>query len=309
MPKVSIIVPIYNAENCLARCIDSILAQTYSDFELILVDDGSNDASDLICDNFAQKDNRIIVIHKENGGTSNARNKGLEIATGEYITFVDSDDTISANYLEAFSFSADFEIAGLEIVNFKGIKDCPKESKILSSKEDICDWFSQDFDELYLTTICSKVFCREIIENNSLQFDTTLKRGEDTNFVYSYLSHCQNIKLIPSIYYQYYTDESLISHKYSLSANECITHIQAKVSVIKKLEKYFNVKFNNIKKVAHTSYLHLFYTHLKSISKGEKKSELITFRKNSSILQLQKTLNLKNYIYWRILPTFLIAND
>ena len=103
MPKVSIIVPIYNSEAHLSRCIDSILAQTLTDFELILVNDGSQDNSGKICDNYAQKDSRIIVLHKENGGTSSARNVGLKKSRGEYITFVDSDDTIYPHYLTSFS--------------------------------------------------------------------------------------------------------------------------------------------------------------------------------------------------------------
>ena len=92
MPFVSGIVPVYKAENFLPKCIDSILNQTYKDFELILVNDGSPDKSGKICDKYSEKDNRIIVIHKKNGGVSSARNIGIENATGKYICFVDSDD-------------------------------------------------------------------------------------------------------------------------------------------------------------------------------------------------------------------------
>lgn len=94
MPTISIIVPVYNVEAYLCRCIDSILAQTFTDFELILVDDGSPDNCSSICDEYAKKDSRIVVVHKENGGLSDARNTGLDIAKGEYIGFVDSDDFI-----------------------------------------------------------------------------------------------------------------------------------------------------------------------------------------------------------------------
>lgn len=100
MPKISIIVPLYNSEKYLARCIKSILNQTFKNFELILVDDGSIDGSLSICEGFAEKDTRIKVIHKENGGVSTARNTGLEIAVGDYITFVDSDDYIEPNMYE-----------------------------------------------------------------------------------------------------------------------------------------------------------------------------------------------------------------
>lgn len=96
-PVLSIIVPVYNVEKYLARCIDSILAQTFTDFELILVDDGSTDNSGEICDDYMVMDPRIVVLHKQNGGQSSARNAGLDITRGEYITFVDSDDYISSD--------------------------------------------------------------------------------------------------------------------------------------------------------------------------------------------------------------------
>lgn len=99
MPKISIIVPVYNVEKYLRKCIDSILNQTFKDFELILIDDGSTDESGKICDEYNLKDNRIKVIHKENGGLSSARNAGLDIAQGEYIGFVDSDDWIESDQI------------------------------------------------------------------------------------------------------------------------------------------------------------------------------------------------------------------
>ena len=100
MPKVSIIVPVYNTKDYLHRCVDSILAQTFTDFELLLIDDGSTDSSGIICDNYSQIDSRVRVFHKKNGGVSSARNIGLDNANGEWITFVDSDDWVAAAYIE-----------------------------------------------------------------------------------------------------------------------------------------------------------------------------------------------------------------
>ena len=97
-PKVSVIVPVYNVEKYLERCIDSIRQQDYAEMEIILVDDGSTDNSPAICDKYASIDKRIVVIHKENGGLSSARNKGLEIATSIFVTFIDSDDWITVSY-------------------------------------------------------------------------------------------------------------------------------------------------------------------------------------------------------------------
>lgn len=99
----SIIVPVYNVEQYLSECIDSILKQTYRDFELILVDDGSKDSSGRICDEYELKDKRIIVIHKENGGHTSARRTGLEIARGEYCSFVDSDDYVKDDFLKNYA--------------------------------------------------------------------------------------------------------------------------------------------------------------------------------------------------------------
>lgn len=100
MPEISIIVPVYNVEKYLPRCIDSILAQTFTNFELILVDDGSPDNCGAICDEYAQKDSRVVVIHKENQGVSSARNRGLDVAQGKYIMFCDSDDKVDARWCE-----------------------------------------------------------------------------------------------------------------------------------------------------------------------------------------------------------------
>ena len=101
-PKISIIVPVYNVEKYIRRCLDSIAAQTFTDWECICVDDGTPDASGKICDEYAQKDGRFVVIHKENGGVSSARNVGLDVAKGEYVTFCDSDDWVEKEMLEVF---------------------------------------------------------------------------------------------------------------------------------------------------------------------------------------------------------------
>ena len=99
-PLISVILPIYNVAQFLPRCIESVCRQTYDNLEIILVDDGSPDECGDICDKYAEKDNRIVVVHKQNGGLSDARNKGAEIANGEYITFIDSDDYVTDTYVE-----------------------------------------------------------------------------------------------------------------------------------------------------------------------------------------------------------------
>ena len=118
-PKISVIIPVYNAESTLRRCVDSVLAQTFTDFECLIINDGSKDRSGAICDEYAARDSRVKVFHKENGGVSSARNVGLDNATGEWIAFVDSDDWAGEKYLESFSeyLDADLIISGIQSVN------------------------------------------------------------------------------------------------------------------------------------------------------------------------------------------------
>lgn len=124
MPQVSVIVPVYNAEKYLAQCVDSILAQTLRDMEVILVDDGSTDASPALCDTYAEKDSRVRVIHKPNGRAASARNAGLKIARGEFIAFVDSDDWIAPDMYEKMA-AADADVCLCDYVRFKGGKAFP----------------------------------------------------------------------------------------------------------------------------------------------------------------------------------------
>ena len=142
MPKLSIIVPVYNVEKYLCKCIDSILNQTFKDFELILVDDGSQDRCGFICDDYAKKDCRVKVIHKINGGLSSARNAGLDISKGEYIGFVDSDDFIERDMYESLikaieKSEAKIAITGIQTITNNKVERTfyTEEEKILSSYE------------------------------------------------------------------------------------------------------------------------------------------------------------------------------
>ena len=121
MPLISVIVPVYKVEKYIHKCVDSILTQTFPDFELFLVDDGSPDNCGKICDEYAEKDNRVIVIHKENGGLSDARNVAIDRAKGDYLTFIDSDDYVSENHLETMYNAlteTDSDIAIANITSF-----------------------------------------------------------------------------------------------------------------------------------------------------------------------------------------------
>ena len=123
MPEISVIVPVYRVEPYLRRCVDSILSQTFTDFELILVDDGSPDNCGAICDEYALKDSRVRVIHKQNGGLSDARNAGIDMAKGEFLTFIDSDDLVAPEYLNRLYHSIKSSAAEISICNMLPFKD------------------------------------------------------------------------------------------------------------------------------------------------------------------------------------------
>ncbi len=168
---LSIIVPVYNVEKYLPRCVDSLLAQTYENLEIILVDDGATDASGAICDTYAAKDSRVKVIHKPNGGLSSARNAGLEAATGEYITFVDSDDWIEPDgYFHLMDLMRRSQVKlvcggnynAYDNTETKTLGMCPGKEEIVEAEELVGRMFLwQDTD----SSACDKVYHRSLLEN------------------------------------------------------------------------------------------------------------------------------------------------
>lgn len=198
---ISFIVPIYNAEKLLSRCIDSILAQTYHDWELLLIDDGSHDGSEVICDEYAQNDARIKVFHKSNGGVSSARNYGLDVASGDYICFVDADDTIDKNYLHDLITNADADLVMCGFRSSLGVHYLPKAEYI--SEDSLRDRASEIVRSKAIYVPWIKLLKRSIIEEHQLRFDTKLRLGEDTTFVYLYLSFCKSVRFVSNESYNY----------------------------------------------------------------------------------------------------------
>ncbi len=184
--KISIIVPVYKTEKYLEECIKSILAQTYTDFELILIDDGSPDNSGNICDHFAQMDQRIRVLHKPNQGVSAARNNGLDMAKGEYICFVDSDDCIDENYLSILS--QDMHKGGMTAcqLNHTGKTALSADKDVLRPEEAQISCFSAFGMGGFAW---GKLFDTEIIRLNKLRFEQDLAICEDLLFVIQYLRY------------------------------------------------------------------------------------------------------------------------
>ncbi len=212
MPKISIIIPIYNVEHVVSRCIDSVLTQSYCDFECILVNDGSTDKSGIICDEYARKDSRIKVFHKINGGVGSARNYGLNSALGEWIVFVDGDDELLPNSLEYFikgTKKGDLVVAGYVTIKSNGFK---KENNLLNisfSKQEALSMFLWQSSIGYQGYLWNKIFKRKIIEQYSIRFNESFAFNEDRLFCVQYVSRLTSpICLIDKKVYLYHLNDS-----------------------------------------------------------------------------------------------------
>jgi len=210
-PKYSVIVPVYNAEATLLRCVNSILAQTYPNFELILIDDGSTDTSSDIIDHYAALDSRIQAIHKSNGGVSSARNAGLAISSGEWVIFADSDDEILSGWIQSFDdFTNHYDMVIQELYYSIKSKTWRKEIPIKTyvGKEGIRVFVTEMMKlGLYGYTF-TKCFKKSILDKWHIEFDTTCHFREDELFVSQYLTHCNILKTTDSANYIYYLPEA-----------------------------------------------------------------------------------------------------
>lgn len=250
---ISVIVPVYNVEAWLPRCIDSILNQTYTNLEVLLVDDGSRDASGQICDDYARRDSRIRVFHKENGGQSSARNLALDAATGEYLTFVDSDD-----YLETDAYQAMLELALLENVKLvsagrydvsadtggKTLGLCPKKQETVSAEEMLGRLFVWDGCD---SSPCDKLFHRSVFEE--IRFPSR-SNCEDVAIVYRLVENAGTVALLDKPIYNYYhrpgsTSSSAVSERtfyFEEYTEQILPYIQGRYPAIYDQARYFRVR-------------------------------------------------------------------
>lgn len=203
-PLISIIIPIYNGEKYLKVCLDSILAQTYTHFELILVDDGSTDTSSQICDAYAESDSRVITYHISNGGVSHARNYGINVAKGGWITFIDCDDWITPDYLKDFA-SQNLEPSTLYIIQADKVENGKIKPWPYLYKEGICKLKAGNeriIDKLLVYgTPWGKFFNSAVVKENKILFDEQISNHEDTLFYFEYIRRIKNIRILSSRYY------------------------------------------------------------------------------------------------------------
>lgn len=240
-PTVSIIVPIYNAEKNLARCIESVLKQDYENFELILMNDGSKDGSGELCDEYAKKDDRIRVIHKENSGVSDTRNHAIGLAKGEYLQFIDSDDWITPDATGLMVRMAQESNCEMVIADFYRVigerlahKGDIREDGLLT-REEFALYMMEDPADFYYGVLWNKLYRRDIIEEFKLCMDENISWCEDFIFNMEYIRHVKNVyALHVPIYYYVKTPGSLVSQGMSITKT-----IQMKRTVFKCYNEFY----------------------------------------------------------------------
>lgn len=243
-PTVSIIVPVYNAQKALHRCVDSILNQEYTDFELILANDGSKDSSGTICDEYAAKDSRVRVIHKENTGVSDTRNTAIAQAKGTYLQFLDSDDWITPDATKLFVRAATEHNCDLVIADFYRVvgehvshKGDIEEDSVLT-REQFAAHMMENPADFYYGVIWNKFYRRDLIEKHQIRMDDSINWCEDFLFNLEYILHAEVFYALQvPVYYYVKTEGSLLSQNLNISNT-----IKMKLSVF----EYYNNFYKNV---------------------------------------------------------------
>ena len=298
MPKISIIVPVYNVEEYLPRCIDSILAQTFTDFELILVDDGSPDNCPQICDDYAQKDNRIKVIHKENGGLSSARNAGIELAISDFVGFVDSDDWIDPNmYSVLYNLQKKYnaDIAECSFVKCTAFEFCDHSNtmleKVFSKEAAVIQLYKC---ECYGSTVAwNKLYKKSLFDdlkypvgrNNEDQFLTPR-----LFFVANKVASCNYVG-----YYYYYRENSIMNSNFTIKKIDAVSSFMDTRSFLQENKLFGALEYHD----ATYAFILLKYWKLfkdNDYSKSDYRIIINEFNKLFLVFIRNKHLNLKSKI-------------
>lgn len=224
MCRLSVIIPVYNAAPYLQACIDSLLSQRFTDFEILLVDDGSTDGSGRICDE-AGKDPRVVVLHQENSGASSARNRGIDHARGEYIVFVDADDLVTDVHLEHLMESdADMVVTGLRKFGAKNETSVPGRREDFGIEDLAAHWNAPpEMNYLYCYPV-AKRFRTSVIREHGIRFEESLFFSEDMCFNMCYYSYVNTFTELPYADYLYRIEGISRDEKFRMSADQLICH-------------------------------------------------------------------------------------
>lgn len=230
---VSIIIPIYNSEKYLHKCLDSVLNQSFRNFELILVNDGSKDNSAIICVDYEKRDNRIKVIHKQNEGVSKARNIGISVSSGDYIVFIDSDDVVGKDYLKTLlapikNYKWDIVIGGYTVIKYNDKNEISNSDTIIPNRVgefktqgELFDVYLDMSEYGVINSPCSRLLSAGIIKTHNIMFNDKFKLGEDALFMIEFLQKSNSMKVINETgYLVNRTSTSSLSFSYDRNYNK-----------------------------------------------------------------------------------------
>ncbi len=296
MPKISVIVPVYNVEKYLHECIDSILAQTFTDFEIILVNDGSLDNSGAICDEYVSKDNRITVIHQKNQGQAAARNTALTIAKGEWIHFVDSDDLIHPQMLEILYGAVD-ETTQISMCDLCKAHACPEDFCSHKSKREFKKYrVNEESLILFMHSgdyinwvVCAKLIKKDILLKHPF---TIGKIYEDSAVAFKWINEAENVSITETkLYFYRVNSNSTTQVKFSLRNLDFLWAIEEQMSF------YENTDFNKIKKIVYRNYAIAcakMYYSLSENKEWDKEAQALKNKLKDFMKEKGKLIDLKN---------------
>lgn len=281
-PIVSIIVPVYNAEKTLERTIKSVKNQVFSDWECILVDDGSTDGSAKICDEYVAQDTRFVCIHKENGGASAARNCGIECSRGKWVTFLDSDDELSCDFLKCLleydEGNVKLIIGGCTLIHENGSNVIgPKRTEYVRMDKNLIHHWNDPLNFFYYFA-CSKIYDRDMLIKHNIRFFTEIYYSEDFTFNCDYLKNLDGFQNVANNGYIYYQDPYR-GYKYKMPFEQFKKHYETQIGRVEKIEEKCGTKFVEIKNFEKTRQFRNFWTYLITLEdKGEFVNQLKDFR-------------------------------
>ena len=284
-PYISVIIPVYNAEATLNKCVDSVLGQQFPDFEVILVDDGSKDGSFQICEEYARKDSRVTVIHKENGGVSSARNAALEIAKGERILFLDADDYLDKSFFNGVKESAeDLLIRGVSFYNKQGFCFSACTLNRMQPLHTLAEFVREYVGSPLLRGPVAKFFLRCLIVD--IRFPEDMKVGEDSYFVQCYLARCNSYKFLYDACYKCVISGDSDNIKYACSVVYAACSLTHLLESFEKMENHLHVGWKHFLS---------FYSFFKLASKEDWKNKPWLWFANMEIARVCRRL-------WPVLP-------
>ncbi len=312
--KISVVVPIYNAEEYLEKCLNSIIKQTYENLEMILINDGSTDKSLEIMNKYKAEDERIIIIDKENGGVSSARNKGIETATGKYIIFIDADDYIEPNMFEVleddlFKNNVDISMCGYRNVDINGnilYESKPMNEKYFDAKTFKYNLFKEDY---YSDLICNKLFRLEVIKEHNIRFHEDIHINENILFILDFAKYAYRYSFGNEMLYNFLYNQKGATHgKFTLKKVSVLSSYIRLLTYDLDPEILNRIKYNYL----FEGYAYTYLMKKINIDNTELKKNLVAFRnkyyqdiKNEKAIKTKERIALWfmihfNYIYCKI---------